>query len=59
MPILSHVAKGPRQGVTGDAVARVGALAPPLDLPLLDGGRLSLREERGHPVLVSFLRHAG
>jgi len=40
-------------------VVPVGTLAPPLDLPLLDGGPFSLREERGHPVLVSFLRHAG
>ncbi|HLG08754.1 MAG TPA: hypothetical protein VI409_08830 [Gaiellaceae bacterium] len=40
-------------------VVPVGALAPPLDLPTIDGGRFSLREERGHPVLVSFLRHAG
>jgi peroxiredoxin len=45
--------------VTGDQVVRVGALAPPLDLSTIDGGPFSLREERGHPVLVSFLRHAG
>jgi peroxiredoxin len=40
-------------------VVPVGALAPPLDLPTIDGDRFSLREEREHPVLVSFLRHAG
>ena len=45
--------------MTGDTVVRVGALGPPLDLPLLGGGRFDLHEERGHPVLVSFLRHAG
>lgn len=45
--------------MTGDTVVRVGALAPLLDLPTIDGGRFSLREERGHPMLVSFLRHAG
>ncbi|HEU0246644.1 MAG TPA: hypothetical protein VFR38_06110 [Gaiellaceae bacterium] len=45
--------------MTGDAVVRVGVPAPPLDLPMLDGGWFNLREERGHPVLVSFLRHAG
>ena len=59
-PILSNVANGSEgRRVTGDTVVRVGALAPPLDLPMLDGGRFSLRGERGHPVLVSFLRHAG
>ena len=45
--------------MTSDQVIRVGVPAPPLDLPMLDGGRFDLREERGHPVLVSFLRHAG
>ena len=45
--------------MTDDTVVRVGALAPPLDLPLIDGGRFDLCAERGHPVLVSFLRHAG
>ncbi|MBA3433725.1 MAG: hypothetical protein H0U08_06490 [Actinobacteria bacterium] len=45
--------------MTADAVVRVGVSAPPLDLPMLDGGLFSLRGERGHPVLVSFLRHAG
>jgi thioredoxin-dependent peroxiredoxin len=36
-----------------------GDLAPPLDLPVLGGGRLDLAALRGRPVLVSFLRHAG
>jgi hypothetical protein len=36
-----------------------GDLAPPLDLPLLDGGWLDLAALRGGPVLVTFLRHAG
>jgi len=40
-------------------VVPVGTLAPALDLPTIDGGRFDLRKERGHPVLVSFLRHAG
>ena len=37
----------------------VGQPAPRLELPVLDGDRLSLEDRRGHPVLVSFLRHAG
>jgi peroxiredoxin len=45
--------------VTGDQVVRVGVFAPPLDLPTIGGGRFDLRDERGHPMLVSFLRHAG
>jgi hypothetical protein len=36
-----------------------GDLAPPLDLPVLGGGRLDLAARRGGPLLVSFLRHAG
>jgi peroxiredoxin len=36
-----------------------GDLAPPLELPILDGGRLDLAALRGRPVLVTFLRHAG
>jgi hypothetical protein len=36
-----------------------GDPAPPLDLPILGGGRLDLTALRGAPVLVSFLRHAG
>jgi hypothetical protein len=36
-----------------------GDPAPPLDLPVLGGGRLDLAALRGTPVLVSFLRHAG
>ncbi len=35
------------------------AAAPPLELPLLDGGTASLADHRDRPVLVSFLRHAG
>jgi peroxiredoxin len=38
---------------------RSGQPAPPLQLPTLDGGRLDLADLRGHPALVSFLRHAG
>ncbi len=37
----------------------VGDLAPPLELPTIDGGAFRLDKLRGHPVLVSFLRHAG
>jgi peroxiredoxin len=36
-----------------------GQPAPDLDLPTLDGGRFRLADQRGHPVLVVFLRHAG
>lgn len=36
----------------------VGAPAPDIDLPTLDGGRVRLADHDG-PVLVSFLRHAG
>lgn len=45
-----------------DAAARapaVGEPAPPLVLASLGGGELDLADLRGHPVLVSFLRHAG
>lgn len=37
----------------------VGAQAPRLALPSLDGGTLDLAGLRGRPVLVTFLRHAG
>ena len=37
----------------------VGAPAPPLDLPLLDGGGIGLEGLRGQTVLLTFLRHAG
>ncbi|MGI8682822.1 MAG: hypothetical protein ACR2JO_11990 [Mycobacteriales bacterium] len=37
----------------------VGELAPPLDLTTLDGAGYRLTAQRGRPVLVSFLRHAG
>jgi peroxiredoxin len=36
-----------------------GEAAPELVLPTLEGGVFSLADTRGHPVLVSFLRHAG
>ena len=48
--------------MTGPTPARaptVGAPAPPLDLPLLDGGGFDLASLRGQPVLLTFLRHAG
>lgn len=38
---------------------RPGDPAPELRLPTLDGDRTDLRDLRGRPVLVSFLRHAG
>jgi peroxiredoxin len=38
---------------------RVGDRAPRLVLPDLDGTVTALRDLRGRPVLVSFLRHAG
>ena len=38
---------------------RVGEPAPELVLPNLHGQLTDLRDLRGHPVLVSFLRHAG
>ncbi|MDE3026417.1 MAG: redoxin domain-containing protein [Acidobacteriota bacterium] len=37
----------------------VGAPAPPLDLPDLDGQHVRLEDLRGRPVLLSFLRHGG
>ncbi len=36
-----------------------GEPAPPLRLPDLSGRHRDLRDLRGRPVLVSFLRHAG
>jgi peroxiredoxin len=36
-----------------------GQPAPALDLPTLTGGRIESTSWDGHPVLVSFLRHAG
>lgn len=38
---------------------RTGEAAPELELPALDGTVTALRDLRGRPVLVSFLRHAG
>ncbi|MGI8902640.1 MAG: hypothetical protein ACR2IP_03055 [Solirubrobacteraceae bacterium] len=37
----------------------LGAPAPPVALPTLAGGGLRLEDERGHPVMLTFLRHAG
>ena len=45
-------------GMTGDP-PQVGQPAPELVLPDLDGTVTALRDLRGRPVLVSFLRHAG
>lgn len=36
------------------AVPKVGQPAPDFDLKTLDGGRVRLAEQRGHPVLVNF-----
>ena len=38
---------------------RTGDLAPELSLPDLQGRATSIRDLRGRPVLVTFLRHAG
>lgn len=38
---------------------KVGDPAPPLELETLEGSGFRLEDERGRPVLVSFLRHAG
>ena len=40
--------------VAGGQPVRVGARAPEIDLPTLDGGRVQLSKLRGHPVVVSF-----
>jgi hypothetical protein len=37
----------------------VGDPAPPLALPTLAGSGFRLEDERGHPLLLTFLRHAG
>ncbi len=37
----------------------VGDAARSLDLPTLNGERVSLPDEPGRPVIISFLRHAG
>ena len=42
-----------------DTYVREGMIAPELSLPTLDGEWFDLRDLRGTPVLVSFLRHAG
>lgn len=46
----SHAPSGPDM---------TGRPAPPLELPTLAGGQFDLADLRGHPALVSFLRHAG
>ncbi|MEX1163645.1 MAG: hypothetical protein WEB03_08700 [Nitriliruptor sp.] len=45
--------------MTTTAAAIPGGAAPALDLPTLTGGRIVSTGWYGHPVLVSFLRHAG
>jgi len=40
-------------------LVRPGLPAPPLELPTLACDRFDLADLRGHPALVSFLRHAG
>lgn len=45
--------------MTGRRPPTIGAPAPPLRLPQLDGRDVALDELAGRPVLVSFLRHAG
>jgi peroxiredoxin len=37
----------------------VGDETPPLELTSIEGHGFSLEDERGRPVLVTFLRHAG
>ncbi len=36
---------------------RVGDPAPNFTLPTLDGERFTLSDQRGHPVVLIFLRH--
>lgn len=38
---------------------KAGDPAPPLELQTLEGSGFRLEDERGRPVLLSFLRHAG
>jgi peroxiredoxin len=38
---------------------KTGDAAPPLELRTVDGSGFRLEDERGRPVLLSFLRHAG
>ena len=46
--------------VSGAANApKLGDPAPPLELETLEGSGFRLEDERGRPVLLSFLRHAG
>lgn len=40
-------------------VVEVGDVAPGLDLPGLEGGRVRVPDPDGRAVLLSFLRHAG
>lgn len=36
---------------------RVGDPAPDFTLPTLDGGTFTLSAQRGHPIVLIFLRH--
>ena len=50
--LVVALALGP--GLAGGQPVRVGAPAPEIDLPALDGSRVQLSKLRGHPVVVSF-----
>ena len=52
MRLLMIVALFPASAMA-QGIAR-GALAPEIDLPRLEGGRIKLSELRGHPVVVTF-----
>ena len=41
------------------AALRAGDPAPDISLDAVGGGRVSLRDFRGRPVLLVFLRHLG
>ena len=47
-------AAGGGQGVVVEGRARVGAPAPRVELPGLDGGRVRLADFRGRPLVVNF-----
>jgi hypothetical protein len=55
----AHRPPDPRCHVTETAAPLAGEPGPVLDLPTLTGGRVDTTSWDGHPVLVSFLRHAG
>jgi len=44
--------------VTADAKPRIGDPAPVLALPTESGDDFRLEDQRGQPILVSFLSHA-